>query len=182
MRAVTVFCGASPGRGEAYARAADELGAALAEAGLHLVYGGASVGLMGGLADAALRAGGTVTGVIPRAMLPYEIAHPGLTDLHVVPDMHARKALMGELGDAFVTLPGGFGTAEEFFEALTWSQLRLHAKPCVLLDVAGYYRPLLAFLDHAVTEGFVARRDADRIVVTDDPAGVVAALGATRRP
>ncbi|MDT0323043.1 LOG family protein [Streptomyces millisiae] len=176
LRAVTVFCGASPGCGDGYARAAEQLGLAIAESGLDLVYGGAAVGLMGTVADAALHAGGTVTGVIPRAMLPYEIAHAGLTDLHVVPDMHARKALMAQLGDAFVTLPGGLGTAEEFFEALTWSQLRLHDKPCVLLDVDGFYRPLRAFLDHAVLEGFVAPRDVARLIVCQHADEVVPAL------
>ncbi|MFE4607431.1 TIGR00730 family Rossman fold protein [Streptomyces niveus] len=178
IRAVTVFCGAAPGGGAGYTRAADQLGRAVAEAGLDLVYGGAAVGLMGTVADAALRAGGTVTGVLPRSMLRHEIAHPGLTELRLVPDMHARKALMAELGDAFITLPGGLGTAEEFFEVLTWSQLGLHGKPCVLLDTDGYYHPLIAFLDHAVHEGFVAPGDVARLLVCRRPDEVIAALHA----
>ncbi|WP_381790259.1 TIGR00730 family Rossman fold protein [Streptomyces niveus] len=179
IRAVTVFCGAAPGQGAGYARAAAELGRAIADAGLDLVYGGAAIGLMGAVADGALGVGGTVTGVLPRSMLPHEIAHPGLTDLRLVPDMHARKALMSELGDAFVTLPGGIGTAEEFFEVLTWSQLGLHHKPCVLLDTDGYYGPLLAFLDHAVREGFVGPGDRARLLVCRRPDEVVAALRAS---
>ncbi|MGW6605791.1 LOG family protein [Streptomyces sp. NPDC055036] len=177
--AVTVFCGATPGQGAGYVRAAAQLGRAIADAGLDLVYGGAAIGLMGAVANAALRAGGTVTGVLPRSMLPHEIAHPGLTELHLVPDMHARKALMSELGDAFVTLPGGLGTAEEFFEILTWSQLGLHHKPCVLLDTDGYYRPLLAFLDHTVREGFAASTDVARLLVCRRPEEVIAVLRAS---
>ncbi|MFY7570501.1 TIGR00730 family Rossman fold protein [Streptomyces sp. WI04-05B] len=168
LKCVTVFCGATPGLAGIHTRAAAELGSAIARNGLRLVYGGATVGLMGTLADAALGAGGVVVGVIPQylSVVP-EAAHPGLTELHVVPDMHRRKAMMAELGDAFVALPGGVGTAEEFFEVLTWSHLRLHDKPCVLLDIHGYYRPLLAFIEHAVREGFIDSDTARRVIVCE---------------
>ncbi|MDQ0936364.1 uncharacterized protein (TIGR00730 family) [Streptomyces turgidiscabies] len=143
MNAVTVFCGASPGNRPGHQETAAALGGALAEAGLRLVYGGARTGLMGALADAALDGGGKVTGVVPRRMLPYEIAHTGLSELEVVADIHRRKARMAELGDAFVALPGGLGTAEELLEVLSWAQLHIHRKPCLLLDPSGFYRPLL---------------------------------------
>lgn len=180
MKSVTVFCGATPGRSDVHLRAAAELGRAIAQAGLRLVYGGATVGLMGTVANAALSAGGTVVGVIPQSLRAVpEAAHTGLTELHVVPDMHRRKALMAELGDAFVALPGGVGTAEEFFEVLTWSHLHLHSKPCVLLNVHGYYRPLLAFVDHAVREGFIASDTARRIIVCERIDQVVTVLDRT---
>ncbi|WP_226967192.1 TIGR00730 family Rossman fold protein [Streptomyces phaeolivaceus] len=178
MTGVTVFCGASSGRRPEHLRAAAELGAALAGAGLRVVYGGARTGLMGAVADAALAAGGAVTGVIPRRMLPYEIAHPGLTELQVVGDLHERKARMAESGDAFVALPGGLGTAEELFEALAWAQLRIHRKPCLLLDPTGFYRPLLAFLRHAHDEGFLHPGDLERIVVCGSARDVVERLTA----
>lgn len=175
---VTVFCGASPGRRPEHLRTAAELGAALAEAGLRVVYGGARTGLMGAVADAALAAGGAVTGVIPRRMLPYEIAHPGLTELVVVGDIHERKARMAGAGDAFVALPGGLGTAEELFEALAWAQMRIHRKPCLLLDPTGFYRPLLAFLRHVRDEGFLHPGDLERIVVCGSAREVVERLTA----
>ncbi|NEB03575.1 TIGR00730 family Rossman fold protein [Streptomyces sp. SID13726] len=165
VSAVTVFCGASPGRTAGHRRIAGELGRALAGAGLRLVYGGARTGLMGALADAALAAGGEVTGVVPRAMLPYEITHTGLTRLELVGDLHERKARMGEAGDAFVALPGGLGTVEELMEVLSWAQLRLHRKPCLLLDPSGFYEPLLAFLEQAREEGFLHSGDLERIIV-----------------
>lgn len=177
-RSVTVFCGASPGRAATHLDTAAALGRTIAEAGLRLVYGGANVGLMGAVADGALSAGGTVVGVMPEYLLPYEIAHTELTELHVVPDMHRRKALMAELGDAFVALPGGFGTVEELFEVLTWSQIRLHSKPCVLLNHNDYYSPLLAFLHHAAREGFVSQADTERLIVCRHPGEVVDRLGA----
>jgi hypothetical protein len=176
VKSVTVFCGAHAGRNGAYANAAAELGAAIAQANLRLVYGGAAIGLMGILANAALDAGGTVAGVIPESLGGREVAHPRLTELHVVPDMHRRKALMAELGDAFVTLPGGLGTAEEFLEVLTWSKLGLHRKPCVLLDVQDYYRNLLAFFDDAVHEGFYVPDNADRFIVCQKVAQVATVL------
>ena len=155
MKRVCVFCGASPGRKPVHLEAARLAGRTLAGRGLALVYGGGSVGLMGAVADGALEAGGEVVGVIPRALQLRELAHRGLTSLHVVGSMHERKARMAELADAFVALPGGLGTLEELAEILTWAQLGLHAKPCGLLDVEGYYAPLIAFVDHAVAEGFV---------------------------
>lgn len=141
----------------------------MAESGLGLVYGGASVGVMGAVADAAIAGGAEVTGVIPRALATREIAHQGLSQLHVVESMHERKALMAELSDAFVALPGGWGTIEEIFEALTWGQLGLHRKPCGLLNVAGYYDHLEAFLEHAVDQGFVKPDYRPMIVVETDP-------------
>src|SRR5512146_1988331 len=147
MRRVCVFCGSSPGSNPIYLEAARAMGRTLAGRGLGLVYGGGSVGLMGALADAALAAGGEVVGVIPRALQLRELAHGRLTTLHVVGSMHERKARMAELSDAFAALPGGMGTLEELAEILTWAQLGLHARPCGVVDVAGYFAPLLAFLD-----------------------------------
>ncbi|MDT0548193.1 MULTISPECIES: TIGR00730 family Rossman fold protein [Streptomyces] len=181
LRRVTVFCGASSGCRPVHLRAAAEFGRAVAETGLELVYGGARVGLMGAVADAALRGGAAVTGVIPRHLERHEISHTGLTRLLVVADMHQRKARMAELGDAFVALPGGLGTAEEIFEALTWAQIGLHDKPCALLDTGGYYQPLLAFLAHAAAEGFVSHRDVDGIVVCARPGDVLPRLAERRR-
>jgi uncharacterized protein (TIGR00730 family) len=167
MKRVCVFCGSSVGLNSQYVEAARHLGRTLARRGLGLVYGGGSVGLMGALADAGLEAGGEVVGVIPRALQLREIGHARLTALHVVSSMHERKAKMAELADAFVALPGGMGTLEEFAEILTWAQLGLHAKPCGLLDVAGYWQPLVAFFDHAVAEGFI-RPEHRRFVVAAD--------------
>ncbi len=155
MERVLIFCGSSAGRLPDYAEATGALGRCLAERGLEIVYGGASVGLMGVLADAALDAGGSVTGVIPQRFVEREIAHTGLTELQVVETMHQRKALMAELSDAVIALPGGTGTLDELFELLTWRQLGLHHKPLGLFDTAGYWRPLLGFLEHATTEGFL---------------------------
>ena len=162
MRRVCVFCGASSGRSPAYAAAARELGAELAGRGLGLVYGGGRVGLMGAVADAALAAGGEAVGVIPQELVDRELAHGGLTELRVVGSLHERKALMAELADAFVALPGGFGTLDELLEQLTWSQLGLHAKPVGLLDVAEYWRPLIELARHATDEGFVREADLGR--------------------
>jgi uncharacterized protein (TIGR00730 family) len=169
MKRVCVFCGSSPGGNPRYLEAARQVGRTLARRGLGLVYGGGSVGLMGAVADAALEAGGEVIGVIPKALQLRELAHNRLTSLHVVGSMHERKAKMAELAHAFLALPGGMGTLEEFAEILTWAQLGLHARPCGLLDVGGYYQPLIAFFDRAVAEGFV-KPDHRRIVhVGSDP-------------
>jgi uncharacterized protein (TIGR00730 family) len=154
-RRITVFCGSSPGGDPAYEAAARELGFALARRGLGLVYGGGNVGLMGALADAALAGGAEVTGVIPEALVAREAAHRGLTELLVVDDLFQRKAQMIARADFFLTLPGGTGTLDELFEVLTWNQLGMLARPCALLDVAGYFAPLLAFLDRAVDAGFL---------------------------
>ena len=170
---VCVFCGSSPGAREAYLEAARSLGSLLAERGIGLVYGGASVGLMGEVADAVLAGGGEAIGVIPRRLVDRELAHAGLTELHVVETMHERKALMARLSDAFVILPGGAGTLDEFFEALTWRQLGLHAKPLALLDVEDFFEPLLALADHLVEEGFVQAAFRAVLLVERDPAALL---------
>jgi uncharacterized protein (TIGR00730 family) len=168
VRRVCVFCGASSGRLPAYAEAARAFGAAAAGRGLGVVYGGGRVGLMGAVADAALAARGEVVGVIPQELVDRELAHDGLTELHVVGSLHERKALMAELSDAFVALPGGFGTLDELMEQLTWSQLGLHAKPVGLFDVEDYWRPLIALARHATEEGFVRESDLAAIAVAGD--------------
>ena len=173
---VCVFCGSSPGRRPDYAAAAEQLGRALALSGRRVVYGGGNVGLMGVLADAALAHGGEVTGVIPRHLVEREVAHSGLSDLRIVDSMHQRKQAMADLSDAFIILPGGLGTLEEFFEIWTWGQLGLHRKPYGLLNVAGYFDPLLAFLDHAVEERFVSTDHRALLRVADDPDALVNAL------
>ena len=154
-RRVCVFCGSNLGVGAAYRAEAVALGGLLGKAGLGLVYGGAQVGLMGALADATLAGGSEVIGVLPRALAGVEVAHPGLTHLHLVETMHERKALMAQQADAFVALPGGFGTLDEFFEVLTWAQLEIHAKPCLLVNTGGYFDHLLRFLETAVDQGFL---------------------------
>jgi uncharacterized protein (TIGR00730 family) len=168
VRRVCVFCGASSGRLPAYGETARGFGAALAGRGLGLVYGGGRVGLMGAVADGALAAGGEVIGVIPQELVDRELAHDGVSELRVVGSLHERKALMAELADAFVALPGGFGTLDELMEQLTWSQLGLHAKPVGLLDVEGYWRPLIALARHATDEGFVREADLASIAVATD--------------
>jgi uncharacterized protein (TIGR00730 family) len=156
MKRISVFCGSSAGNDPAYAGAAKLVGQALVRRGLGLVFGGGRVGLMGVVADAVLANGGEVIGVIPKQLATKELAHGGLSDLRVVESMHERKALMAELCDGFVALPGGFGTMEEFFEVLTWAQLGLHQKPCGVLNVKGYFDPLLALAEHAISAGFVS--------------------------
>jgi uncharacterized protein (TIGR00730 family) len=173
MRRICVFCGSSVGASPAYLEAARATGRTLAGRGLGLVYGGGGVGLMGAVADAALAAGGEVVGVIPRALQLRELAHPGLSALHVVGSMHERKARMAELADGFMALPGGMGTLEELAEILTWSQLGLHARPCGLLDVGGYYGPLITFFDRAVTEGFLRPEHRRLLLVGSDPAALL---------
>lgn len=182
MNRLCVFCGSSAGETSRYVEAAGLTGALLAERGLTLVYGGSRVGLMGRLADAALDAGGEVVGVIPRALTAREVAHEGLTELHVVDSMHERKALMAELADGFLALPGGLGTLEEFFEVLTWSQLGLHRKPCGLLDVGGYFEALVRFLDHAVTQGFLAETHRRMIQVDSEPEALLRRLDSYEPP
>ena len=177
-----IFCGSSPGRNPAFADAARTLGAALAARDIGVVYGGGNVGLMGVVADATLAAGGRVTGVIPHALVTRELAHQGLTCLHVVNSMHERKALMARLSDGFIALPGGFGTLEEFCEAVTWTQLGVHAKPCGLLNVAGFYDGLLAFLEHARAEEFLRPTHGEIVVADADPATLLDRLAAWRAP
>ena len=155
LSSICVFCGSNGGAQAAYLEAAEAVGRGLAQRGVRVVYGGGKVGMMGAVADAARAAGGEVVGIIPQAIFDLEIGHTGLDDLRVVGSMHERKALMAELSDAFIALPGGIGTLEELFEVYTWAQLGIHSKPLGLMDVAGYYQPLVAFLDHAVQERFL---------------------------
>jgi uncharacterized protein (TIGR00730 family) len=169
MTRICVFCGSSVGNRPAYRQAAVDLAQALARRGLGLVYGGARVGLMGVLADAMLQHSSAVIGVIPQALLDREIAHAGLTDLRVVGSMHERKALMVELADGFIALPGGYGTLDEFCEVLTWAQLGLHRKPCGLLDVDGYFDPLLGLFDDAVSTGFLRPENRALVLQATDP-------------
>lgn len=168
LKSLCVYCGSSEGRDEAYAQAARRLGRLLAERAITTIYGGANVGLMRILADASLEGGGKVIGVMPKALVAKEKAHQGLTELHVVGSMHERKALMAELADGFVALPGGAGTLDELFEIWTWGQLGLHGKPCGLLNTASYYTPLAAFLDRTVTEGFVKACHRDMLILADE--------------
>lgn len=176
MERICVFCGSSSGARPAFARAARDLGTALACRGIALVYGGGSVGLMGEIASAALEAGGEAIGVIPKSLVARELAHPGLTELHVVSTMHERKAKMVELSSAFITMPGGLGTLDETFEILTWAQLGIHAKPCGILDVEGYFRPLLAFLDTAVGEGFIPAPGRARLIEDTEPQRLISRM------
>ena len=164
MRSVGVYCGSRVGNDPRHSAIAAELGSALAERGIELVYGGGHIGLMGVIADAALAAGGTVTGVITESLLGAEIGHRSVTELITVPTMHERKAIMNERSDAFVMLPGGYGTLDEFFEAVTWSQLGIHHKPCAILDPTGYFDDLVAFVDTAVANDFI--RDHNRGLMT----------------
>jgi len=170
MRSLCVFCGSNHGARPAYATAARELGQVLAQRGLRLVYGGTHVGLMGVLANAALAAGGEVTGVITGALEDRALAHPGLTDLRVVGSLAERKALMAELADGFIALPGGLGTLDEVFEVLVWAQFHMHRKPCGLLNVEGYYDPLVAFLDVAARERFLKEEHRAMVLVEDGAA------------
>lgn len=176
MTRVCVFCGSSPGHRPTYLEAARQLGTLMAARGTSLVYGGASIGLMGAIADACLAGGGHVTGVIPQNLVDREIAHDRLSDLRIVGSMHERKALMADLADAFVVLPGGMGTLEEACEVLTWGQLGLHAKPCGFLNVAGYFDQLIGFLDHAVTERFLKPEYRSMIIVEQEPIGLLGRL------
>jgi len=173
MNAICVFCGSSPGNDPAYAEAARSLGRTLAERATTLVYGGGHVGLMGVVADAALGAGGEVVGVMPKSLVEREIGHTGLTKLHVVRSMHERKALMSELSEGFIALPGGNGTLEEFFEVLTWAQLGEHGKPCGLLNVAGYYDPLLTVFDQMVDRAFLKVEHRELVLVEKAPSALL---------
>jgi uncharacterized protein (TIGR00730 family) len=169
MKRICIFCGSSSGSRPEYRAVAEELARALAQRGLGLVFGGGGIGLMNVVADAGLELGIEIIGVIPGALVAKELAHRGLSDMRVVGSMHERKALMAELADAFVALPGGFGTLEEFCEVLTWAQLGLHRKPCGLLNVAGYYDPLLAFFDHALAERFLRPEHRAMVLVDSNP-------------
>lgn len=179
---ICVYCGSSAGNDEAYGLAAESLGRIIAQKGMTLVYGGAKVGNMGRIADAALAEGGTVVGVIPRALVDKEIAHTGLSDLHVVTSMHERKAKMAALSDGFIAMPGGLGTLEELFEMLTWSQLGFHQKPCGLLNVRGYYNELLRFLEKAVAEGFIRKQHEALFLQDQDPETLLTKLAGYQAP
>ena len=180
--ALCVFCGSNSGADFAYAESARRLARLLADRGITVVYGGGRVGLMGALADAALEAGGRVIGVIPEALRRREVAHQSLTELHVVHTMHERKQRMADLSDGFVAMPGGFGTFEEFCEVLTWSQLGLHAKPCGLLNVKGYYTGLLELFDHAVAEQLLHPRNRAMVIAEPEPKALLEAMAQYRAP
>jgi uncharacterized protein (TIGR00730 family) len=182
MKRICVFCGSSPGKRPDYEDAARAMGRELVERGISLVYGGGNVGLMGVIADTVMKAGGEVIGVIPQALADREIANIGVTDLRIVDSMHTRKAMMADLSDAFIAMPGGVGTFEEFFEAVTWTQLGVHRKPCGLLNAADFYGPLVEFIDRAVTEGFIRPVHRAAIVVDDDAARLLDKLSAVELP
>jgi uncharacterized protein (TIGR00730 family) len=176
MKAVCVYCGSSDGAKPLYAQAAKAFGRALVAADLSLVYGGGKVGLMGVIADEVMAAGGRAIGVIPELLVNKEVGHNGLTELHVVPDMHHRKKMMADLSDAFVAMPGGVGTLEEFFEVFTWAQLGYHQKPVALLNIDGFYDPLINLLQHTVDEGFMRQAYFDILQVDADPAALIGKL------
>ena len=179
FRTVCVFCGSKTGESAVYAEAARELGALLARHGIAIVYGGGNVGLMKELADAALAEAGQVIGVIPSALIDRELAHGKLSDLRVVASMHERKALMADMSDAFIALPGGLGTLEEIFEVLAWAQLRFHYKPCGLLNVSSYYDDLLKFLDHAVASSFLKPSHRELLIADGDAGRLLGKLAGT---
>jgi uncharacterized protein (TIGR00730 family) len=178
MRAVCVFCGANPGADPGFVAAATRLGETIAQTGRTLVYGGARVGLMGAIADAALAHGGKVIGVIPQALVDKEVAHAGLTELHIVASMHERKMLMAELAEAFIAMPGGLGTLEEFFEVWTWAQLGLHQKPLGMFGPHSFFAPLLAYLDSLVAQKFVRPEHRQMVILDEDPGALLERLGA----
>jgi uncharacterized protein (TIGR00730 family) len=182
MKKVCVYCGSSPGRQPAYLESARSLGVELARRGIGLVYGGASIGMMGEIADAVLRHGGEVTGIIPQALMDKEVSHHGLTELKVVKSMHERKATMADLSDGFIALPGGLGTVEELFEILTWSQLGFHAKPSGLLNVIGYYDLLSKFLNHSVEEKFVHELHRQLLIIEKQPEILLDAMEVYQAP
>lgn len=182
MKSVCVYCGSKPGADPRFAAAATSVGNLLAVTGRTLVYGGGRVGLMGSVADGSLAAGGRVIGVIPRSLVEKELAHAGLTELRVVPSMHERKAIMAELSDGFLVLPGGIGTLEEFFEIWTWAQLGMHAKPIGLLDVGGFYSPMLRFIDQLVEQKFVRAEHRELLLVSPDVSDLLTRMASHRSP
>lgn len=182
IKRLCVFCGSKTGDRAVYADAARHLGERMVERGIGLVFGGGHIGLMGVLADTLLARGGEVIGVIPRALVDRELAHPAVKDMHIVESMHQRKAIMADLADAFAALPGGFGTGDELFEILTWAQLGIHGKPIGLLNTAGFFDSLLAWLDHTIREGFVKERYRGLLRVADQPDHLLETLSGTDRP
>lgn len=169
IKKICVYCGSSPGKNPAYALAAQSLASAMCERGIGLVYGGAAVGVMGAIADAVLAAGGEAIGIIPKSLAVKEVAHENLSELHVVASMHERKAMMAELSDGFIALPGGWGTLEEIFEILTWAQLGFHEKPCALLNIEGYYDNLIRFMENSFEQEFVNELCRPMLIKSDDP-------------
>ena len=182
MKAICVYCGSSPGRLDVYASAARALGQAMVERDLGLVYGGASIGLMGLIADTVMQLGGRAVGVIPKGLARKEVVHRHLTELHVTQSMHERKTLMAELSDGFIAMPGGIGTFEEIFEIWTWAQLGIHAKPCGLLNVAGYYDALTTFLDHAAAEQFLKPDQRSLLMVEQQPQALLDRFASYQAP
>lgn len=182
MKRVCVFCGSNHGVRPAYTAAAEKLARFLVKLGIGIVYGGGNIGLMGVLADTAIIAGGEVTGVIPRALFAKEVGHAGITDMRIVGSMHERKALMAELSDGFIALPGGWGTFDEFCEVLTWAQLGLHRKPCGILNVEGYYDPLLKMFDHSVAEGFLKPEYRPLVIAASEPEELIAKMQGYQPP
>lgn len=182
MKRVCVYCGSSPGNNPAYVQAGRNLGAMMVKRGIGLVYGGAAIGVMGAIANEVLALGGEAIGVIPEALAVKEVSHTNLTEQHVVGSMHERKAMMAELSDGFVALPGGWGTIEEIFEILTWAQLGFHAKPCGLLNIEGYYDGLFEFLNHAVHEGFVKPAYSDLLILENQPADLLDRFSSYQAP
>lgn len=182
MRSICVFCGSSPGRNSTYQTAAVELGRLLAEKKLNLVYGGGNIGLMGEIAQSVITSGGSAVGVIPQFLVEKELVYDKLTEIRVVETMHERKAIMAELADAFVAMPGGFGTLEETVEVLTWAQLGLHEKPIGLLNIDGYYRHLNHFFDHMIAEGFLLGEYKDMLLVEDSPEALLESLSSFKMP
>lgn len=182
MKRICVFCGSSPGAKPEYSEAALELGHALADQDIGLVYGGGNVGLMGRIARAVLEKGGNVTGVIPKALVDKEVAFTDLDDLRVVGSMHERKALMAELSDGFIALPGGLGTIEEFVEVLTWAQLGIHQKPCGLLNVCQYYKKFSEFIDHVAGQNFIGKRHRELVLIDDSPESLLEKFASYRPP
>ena len=182
LKNICVYCGSSPGRGDAYLSQATALANALVERNIGLVYGGASIGVMGRVADEVLKRNGRVIGVIPQALATKEIAHEGLSELHITHSMHERKQLMAELADGFIALPGGIGTLEELFEIWTWAQLGLHQKPCGLLNSSGYYDGLIGFLDHMRHQGFVKPAHRELLMLESDPGALLDRFARYRAP
>ncbi len=177
MKSICIFCGSNPGKGQIYAEATRAMVRAIAAAGMKIVFGGGKVGLMGVVAETAIASGVYVIGVSPRRLLEHEVVHQGLSELHIVESMHERKVAMSKLSDAFIVLPGGMGTFDEMFEILTLNQLGVQNKACGLLNVAGFYDPLLVFLNHAVEQRFVRAEHRDMIVIDDDPVRLIQRLG-----
>ena len=182
MKRICVYCGSNPGKSAEFLASARTLAGELVQRDIGLVYGGASVGLMGEIADTVLAGGGEVIGVIPQALVDKEVSHPGLTELKIVNSMHERKEIMADLSDGFIALPGGLGTIEEIFEVLTWAQLGFHHKPCALLNVKGYYNQLTQFLNHAAAEGFIADTHREMLLVGEHPHSLLEVMATYKAP